>query len=82
MTVDKSTGWQMIDIHLLTMGTSVFMLVILVIVFCFLCMCYHKIMKRMRRHSDHREIRRLRKAQLEQVALPLPHPCVYKCCAK
>ena len=66
MTVDKSTGWRMIDIHLPTMGTSVFMLAILVIVFCFLCLCYHKIMKRVRRSSDHREIRRLRKAQREQ----------------
>ncbi len=66
MTVDKSTGWWMIDIHLPTMGTSVFMLTILVIVFCFLCLCYHKIMKRLRRSSDHREIRRLRKVQREQ----------------
>ncbi len=69
MTVDKSTGWQMIDIHLPPpppMGTSVFMLAILAIVFCFLCLCYHKIMKRVRRSSDHREIRKLRKAQRER----------------
>ena len=70
---DKSTGWQMIDIHLPTMGTSVFMLAILVIVFCSLCLCYHKIRKRLRRSSDHREIRRLRKAQREQEMDNLQH---------
>ncbi len=55
------------------MGTSDFMLAILVIVFCFLCLCYHKIMKRLRRSSVHREIRRLRKAQREQVMDNLQH---------
>ncbi len=62
-----------IDIHLPTMGTSVFMLAILVIVFCFLCMCYHKTMKRVRRNSDHREIKRLRKAQQDQELETLQH---------
>ncbi len=56
----------MIDIHLPIMGTSVFVLAILLIVFCFFCMCCHKIMRRVRRICDYREIRRLRKAQWEQ----------------
>ena len=71
LTVDKSTGWRLLEIHMPTAGVSIAMLVLTIFAIIIICTCGMRIYRKLQARRTHNRIRRLAKAQKERELVEL-----------